>query len=284
MHQSLNKTSTEERLQSADGTTIFMRSWRPQGAADAVVVIVHGFNSHSGYYGWVADQLTASRLAVYALDLRGRGRSDGERYFIESFGEYLADVHAVVELARSREPGLPIFVLGHSAGGVISSVYALEHQEALAGLVCESFAFRVFAPDLALTLLKGVSHVAPHLHVLRLPIDEFSRDPEVVRAMKADPFVTDEVQPTLTVAEMVRADERLEREFPLFRLPLLILHGTTDKVTRAEGSALFHRSAGSADKTLKLYEGHAHDLLNDLDKEVVMTDVTSWIRARLGTE
>jgi acylglycerol lipase len=283
MHRELVKTSNEERIKSADGTPIFMRSWRPEGTPDAVVVIVHGFNSHSGYYGWVADQLTASRLAVYALDLRGRGHSDGERYFIESFGEYQADVHAVVETARTREPGLPIFVLGHSAGGVISSVYALEHQESLAGLVCESFAFRVFAPDLVLSLLKGVSQVVPHVHVLRLPIDDFSRDPEVVRAMKADPFVNDEVQPTLTVAEMVRADERLERDFPQFRLPLLILHGTTDKVTRAEGSELFHRNAGSADKTLKLYEGHAHDLLNDVDKDVVMADITGWIRARLGT-
>jgi acylglycerol lipase len=283
MHRELVKTSNEERIKSADGTPIFMRSWRPEGTPDAVVVIVHGFNSHSGYYGWVADQLTASRLAVYALDLRGRGHSDGERYFIESFGEYQADVHAVVETARTREPGLPIFVLGHSAGGVISSVYALEHQESLAGLVCESFAFRVFAPDLVLSLLKGVSHVVPHVHVLRLPIDDFSRDPEVVRAMKADPFVNDEVQPTLTVAELVRADERLERDFPQFRLPLLILHGTTDKVTRAEGSELFHRNAGSADKTLKLYEGHAHDLLNDVDKDVVMADITGWIRARLGT-
>jgi acylglycerol lipase len=283
MHRELVKTSNEERIKSADGTPIFMRSWRPEGTPDAVVVIVHGFNSHSGYYGWVADQLTASRLAVYALDLRGRGHSEGERYFIESFGEYQADVHAVVETARTREPGLPIFVLGHSAGGVISSVYALEHQESLAGLVCESFAFRVFAPDLVLSLLKGVSHVVPHVHVLRLPIDDFSRDPEVVRAMKADPFVNDEVQPTLTVAEMVRADERLERDFPQFRLPLLILHGTTDKVTRAEGSELFHRNAGSADKTLKLYEGHAHDLLNDVDKDVVMADITGWIRARLGT-
>ena len=96
-------------------------------------------------------------------------------------------------------------------------------------------------------------------------------------------MVNDEVQPTLTVAEMVRADERLEREFPSFRLPLLILHAPSDKVTRAEGSELFHKSAGSADKTLKLYDGHAHDLLNDFGKDVVMGDITSWIRARLAT-
>ena len=99
--------------------------------------------------------------------------------------------------------------------------------------------------------------------------------------MNADPLIANEVQPTLTVAEMVRADERLKREFPLFSLPVLIMHGTADKVTKPEGSQTFYDNAGSKDKTLKLYEGHAHDLLNDLDKQTVMGDINAWIDARL---
>jgi alpha-beta hydrolase superfamily lysophospholipase len=281
MPNDIVKSRTDERIASADGRMLHMTTWLPEDAPRAVVIIVHGFNSHSGYYPWVAERLTASGLAVYTFDLRGRGKSEGERYFIESFQEYQDDVHAVVSLARSREAGLPIYLLGHSAGGVISSVYALEHQHEIAGLVCESFAFRVFAPDIALTVLKGLSHLVPHTHVLRLNIDDFSRDPAVVAAMKADPEVGNEVQPTLTVAEMVRADERLERDFGLFRLPVLILHGDADKVTRPEGSRQFYAAAGSADKTLKMYEGHAHDLLNDVGRETVLADVTQWIAARL---
>lgn len=283
MSNDIVKTRTDERIASADGRMLHMTTSQPEDRARAVVVIVHGFNSHSGYYPWVAERLTASGFAVYTFDLRGRGKSEGERYFIESFQEYQDDVHAVVSAARSRESGLPIYVLGHSAGGVISSVYALEHQHEIAGLVCESFAFRVFAPDIALTVLKGLSHVVPHTHVLRLNIDDFSRDPAVIAAMKADPEVRDEVQPTLTVAEMVRADERLEREFGLFRLPVLILHGDADKVTRPEGSRQFYAAAGSQDKTLKMYEGHVHDLLNDVDRETVLADITQWIEARLPT-
>ena len=283
MSNDIVKTRTDERIASADGRMLHMTTSLPEDRPRAVVVIVHGFNSHSGYYPWVAERLTASGFAVYTFDLRGRGKSEGERYFIESFQEYQDDVHAVVSAARSRESGLPIYVLGHSAGGVISSVYALEHQHEIAGLVCESFAFRVFAPDIALTVLKGLSHVVPHTHVLRLNIDDFSRDPAVIAAMKADPEVRDEVQPTLTVAEMVRADERLEREFGLFRLPVLILHGDADKVTRPEGSRQFYAAAGSQDKTLKMYEGHVHDLLNDVDRETVLADITQWIEARLPT-
>jgi acylglycerol lipase len=271
----------EEKIEGAGGLKIFVRSWRPEGKARGVVAICHGVNSHSGYYLWAGEQLAASGLAVYALDLHGRGQSDGERFYLEKIGDYLDDVNALVTLAKSREPGLPVFLLGHSAGGVVSCVYTLEHQAELAGLICESFAFQVAAPDFALAVVKGLSHLAPHAHVLRLKNEEFSRDPQVVQAMNDDPLIAHEVQPTKTVAELVRADERLKKEFPLITLPVLILHGTADKVTRPGGSQLFYDTAGSTDKALKLYEGHAHDLLNDFDKEVVMADIKSWIDARL---
>jgi acylglycerol lipase len=175
-----------------------------------------------------------------------------------------------------------VFLLGHSAGGVVSCIYTLEHQAELAGLICESFAHQVPAPDFALAVLKGLSHVAPHAHVLRLKNEDFSRDPRVVQTMNDDPLIAHETQPTLTVAEMVRADERLKKEFPLITLPVLILHGTLDRATKPSGSQLFFDTAGSTDKTLKLYEGHFHDLLNDVDKEVVMADIKGWIDARLN--
>jgi len=271
----------EGAFQSVGGLNIFFRSWRPSGTPRGVVVVVPGFNSHSGYYRWVADQFVARGLAVYALDLRGRGNSDGERFYVQQFADYVGDAAGCVALAKSREPGLPVFLLGHSAGGVVACTYALEHQAELAGLICESFAFQVPAPDFALAVLKGLSHVAPHAHVLPLKNEDFSRDPNVVAAMNADPLIAHETQPTQTVAAMVRADERLKKEFPLITLPVLILHGTADKATRPSGSQAFYDAAGSTDKTLKLYEGAFHDLLNDTDKETVMADITRWVDERL---
>jgi len=273
--------TAEERLETEGGVTIFVRSWRPDAPARGVVVIVHGFNSHSGEYGWVASQFVGSGLAVYAPDLRGRGKSDGERFFVNKFSDWVNDVAEIVSLAKSREPGLPVFMLGHSAGGVVSCIYALEHQVELAGLVCESFAHEVPAPDFALAVFKGLSHVAPHAHILRLKNEDFSRDPQVVQSKNTDPLIAHEIQPTQTLAEMVRADDRLRREFPLITLPVLILHGTADKATRPSGSQRFYEMAGSRDKTLKLYDGHFHDLLNDLDKEVVMNDITAWVDAHI---
>lgn len=274
-------TTTEEKVPGPGGLGIFVRSWQPVARARGVVVICHGVNSHSGYYTWAAEQFVSAGLAVYALDLQGRGRSDGERFYLDKISDYVHDVHAAVSLAKSRNSGLPVFLLGHSAGGVVSCVYTLEHQSDLAGLICESFAFQVAAPDFALAVVKGLSHLAPHAHVLRLKNEEFSRDPKVVEAMNRDPLIANEVQPTRTVAELVRADERLEAEFPLITLPVLILHGTADKVTNPRGSQFFYDSAGSRDKTLKLYEGHAHDLLNDFGKEQVIEDMRQWIGAHL---
>jgi acylglycerol lipase len=271
----------EERCESAGGVEIFVRSWRPERKARAVVAIVHGFNSHGGQYLWAAEQLQARGFAVYALDLRGRGRSQGERFYVERIEEYLSDVGALLGLVRSREPGLKVFLLGHSAGGVISSVYTLDHQAELAGLICESFAFKVPAPDIALKAIKGLSRLAPRLKVLRLKNEDFSRDPARVQWLNADPLTKDEIQPAITVAAMVRGNERLEREFPTIKLPVLILHGTQDKATLPKGSQRFYDRAGSSDKTLKLYDDHFHDLLADTGKELVLSDIARWIDARV---
>ena len=163
-----------------------------------------------------------------------------------------------------------------------SVTYALDHQDRIDGLICESFAFRVFAPNFALKLLEGASHIAPHVHVLKLKMEDFSRDPDWVAQLNADPLTDNEVQPVATVAAFARAGERFEREFGKITLPVLILHGTADKATRPDGSQEFFDQAGSADKLLKLYDGHAHDLLNDLGREQVMDDIVGWIDARLA--
>jgi len=271
----------EETIKGASGLNIFVRSWRPAEKPRAVVVIVHGFNAHSGSYLWVAEQLAGMKLAVYALDLRGRGKSGGERFYVERIDDYESDVASLMKLVKQREGGLPIFLLGHSAGGVVACVYTLDHQSELAGLICESFAFRVPAPDVAIALLKGLSHLAPHAHVLRLRNEDFSRDPKVVQAMNNDPLIANESQPTGTVAALAHADARLEKELSHISLPLLVIHGTADKATKPSGSQFFYDSAASGDKTLKFYEGYFHDPLNDIGKETVIADIKGWIGERL---
>jgi acylglycerol lipase len=269
------------KFKEPDGLNVAFRFWQTRTPARAAVIIIPGFNSHSGYYQWTADQLTAGGLSTYAIDLRGRGESDGERFYVDSFADYVSDVATLVGLVKLREPRLPLFMLGHSAGGVVACLYALERQVELKGLICESFAHELPAPDFALAALKGLSHLAPHAHVLHLRNEDFSRDPNVVQAMNNDPLIAHETQPTRTLAALVRADADLKKGFSRITLPLLILHGTADKAAKWSGSQHFYEKAGSVDKKLKLYDGAYHDLLNDHGKEKVIADIKGWIDDRL---
>ena len=273
-------TATEQWLEGAGGK-IFTRHWEPSGAPRANLVLCHGVNSHGGQYVRAGEEFSGRGFAVTALDLRGRGCSDGERFYAESIDDYVSDLSLAIDLAKSKHPELPTYLLGHSAGGVTSVAYALDYQDRIDGLICESFAFRVYAPNFALKVLEGASHFFPHAHVLKLKMVDFSRDPEWVAQLDADPLTLDEVQPVATVAAFARAGERFDREFPRIVLPVLIIHGTADKATRPEGSQQFYDQAGSTDKTLKLYEGYYHDLLNDLGREQLMDDIIGWIDARL---
>lgn len=271
----------EETFDSVGGLKIFLRSWRPAGPPKAVLVMCHGVNSHGGQYLWSGEQFAKAGYAVYVLDLRGRGKSEGERFYVENISEYVADVAGMVRIAKSRDPGLPVFLLGHSAGGVVGSTYVLDHQDELAGFICESFAFQVYAPGFALAAIKGLSHLAPRLPVLKLPLEAFTRDPGALAALKADPLIANEVQPAITVASLVRADERMMEEFPTIHIPVLIMHGTADKATVPAGSQFFFDTVGSKDKKLALYEGHFHDLLNDTGKEKVAADIIAWVDKHL---
>lgn len=271
----------ESSFEGVGGLKIHTRAWQPEGSPRAVMILIHGFNAHSGYMVWPAEQFAANGFACYALDLRGRGESEGERFYVEEFSDYLTDVDLLVDIARSENPGLPVYVLGHSAGGVIATSYVYEHQDEIAGLVCESFAFDVGLPHLVQLALEGIAKLVPHVHVFSLNNADFSRDPEHVERMNNDPYIHKESQPAETARVMLLAADALKEHFPSFRAPVLILHGTEDKATRPEGSQYFYDNAASSDKTLKLYEGHYHDLLADIDKEKVIADILAWLSERV---
>jgi acylglycerol lipase len=269
----------EETVAGRGDTKLHLRSWRA-AAPRAVVVIVHGVNSHSGQYLWSGERLAAAGFSVFAYDHRGRGKSEGSRFYIDGIADYTEDLGTMISLAKSREPGLKVFVLGHSAGGVVSCTWALDHQSEIAGFICESFAYRVPAPAAVLAIVRFLGKVAPKLPVLKLKMKDFTRDPQALAALEADPLTMNEAQPARTVAALLDATDRMTREFDTLKLPLFILHGTLDKATVPSGSQFFYDSAGAKDKTLKLYEGHFHDLLNDIGKDQVLADIVAWIDAR----
>ncbi len=272
-------------IRTDDGLTLATRRWTPHGQAKAAVVIVHGIGEHSGRYAHVAAHLLLHDYAVYAFDLRGHGRSEGEpRVYVESFDDYAHDLARFLGYVLADAPGLPVFLYGHSLGGGIAAYYVTERgTDGLAGLVLSSAALKIPA-DLSPLLQKAaglLSRLVPKLPLTKLDPSHLSRDPAVVRAYEEDPLVyTGGVRPRVG-AEVLRVTEHVRDHANAFTLPLYLFHGTADKITDPEGSRWLYEHAPSDDKTLKLYEGFYHETHNEPDRDRVLADLTDWLDAHV---
>jgi alpha-beta hydrolase superfamily lysophospholipase len=222
---------------------------------------------------------------VYALDLRGHGRSEGRRAAIRRFEQYLDDLEAFLGQVRSQTPDTPLFLFGHSMGGAIVTWLAIARQPPIQGLIVSAAALRVsggLCPLLRRLAPLG-SLLAPWLRLVRLGSSMLSRDARAVREFRDDPLVFHGRLTTRIGAEIFRAGSRIRGRMEEVRLPLLVLHGTADALTDPEGSRELYLHASTPDKTLRLYDGFYHDLLHDVDKDRVVTDIVAWLEARVGS-
>ena len=268
------------RFTGTGGVEIYWQAWRP-AEARAVVVIAHGAGEHSRRYEHVARRLVDAGYAVYALDHRGHGLSKGRRALVDRMDRVIADVRTLVGRAAAENPGRPLFLLGHSMGGTIGIAFAARHQQELAGLALSGPVAVLEAASPALRVIASVlSTLTPGLGVFAVDASLVSRDPEVVRAYREDPLVFHGKLPARTVAELAAAVGRFPAEVPTIRLPLLVMHGTEDALAPVAGATMVHERAASGDKTLKLYEGLYHEILNEPERQTVLDDLLSWLDDR----
>lgn len=249
--------------------------------ARAGVAIVHGYAEHSGRYEEVAGRLLAAGYGVYQFDLRGHGRSEGPRAFVRSFDDYVRDVQAFVEQVRRRHEG-PLFLLGHSMGGLIAARWTLANPLGASGLVLSGAALKVndrIHPWLQ-RMSSAIGMVAPRLPTIRLDDAALSRSAETVRRFREDPLVYHGRMPARTGAEILRAAKQLAPHLAEFRLPLLIMHGGDDRLADPEGSRQLHDRAVSHDKTLKLYPGLFHEIFHEPQRRQVIDDLVAWLDER----
>lgn len=270
---------------SSGGRHIFEQWWRPDdGQPRGVVAICHGFAEHSGRYSEVAEYLNERGYVTEALDLRGHGRSDGVRVHVHSFNEYLNDLGRFLKNARVRNPGLPIVLLGHSMGGGIAALYVIALQPGLAGVILSGPAIGSDFIKLSWSrrLILKVMSVAPRLRLPGMPATAVSRDPEVVRAYEEDPLVFRGGSTFAHAIAGARALSRGARDMEQFELPLLMVHGTADLLVPVAGSEEFNQRAHSSDKTLKLYQGLYHEVLNEPERLEVLGDIATWLDERFS--
>jgi alpha-beta hydrolase superfamily lysophospholipase len=270
-------------LQGAGGVELFWQGWLPEGDPTAVLLVAHGLGEHSGRYRTVVDALLPDGWAVYGLDHRGHGRSGGPRAHIEDYDHWLADFDTFRRAVVARHPGLPVFLLGHSMGGQIALAYALDHQDDLAGLVLSAPALaNTSVPRPLQQVLKGVARVAPTLRPKVLDLDKISKDPEIVAAYHADPFVFHGNATLGLTAALVRRFDDLPQRARELRLPVLILHGTDDALTDPAGSRRLEETSGSPDQTVRYYDGLWHEIFHEPEREGPLGDLREWLAAHRG--
>jgi alpha-beta hydrolase superfamily lysophospholipase len=271
----------EGALEGAGATRIWWQAWLPDADPRAVDVIAHGAGEHSGRYEHVGARLSAAGFAAYALDHRGHGRSEGTRALIDRLDRAVADLRSFIALARSRHEGLRCFLLGHSMGGCISLQYTLAHQEEIDGLVLSGpMAALAAASPATLLGARVLSTIAPTLGVYDVEIEAVSRDPAVVEAYASDPLVHHGKIPARTVAELSAAIGRFPDRVATLTLPMLVMHGTADRILPLEGARMVATGASSDDVTLTLYEGLYHEILNEPEQGEVLDEIVAWLEER----
>jgi len=273
----------EGRFEGVRGTEIRYQYWLPDGEPDASLLIVHGLAEHCGRYANVIDRFVPRGYAVYGVDHIGHGKSAGRRVYVERFGDFIAVLKTYVDRIGEWRPGVPLFMVGHSLGALIGAVYLLDHPGDLAGAILSGPLVKV--PDnispATVLLSRLLSVVLPKLGVAAVDATGVSRDPAVVRAYVDDPLVYTGKTTARLGCEMLKAMRRVAEEVHKIEIPLLVLQGGADRLVSPDGAEMLHRLAGSADKTLKVYDGLHHEVYNEPERDVVLADVEAWLRERL---
>ena len=262
--------------------SLFEQRWEPEGAAKAALIIVHGHGEHSTRYDHIAERLNGEGYSVYTYDQRGHGQSPGKPGYIVAFELLVDDLSLFVDRVREQIGGSPLFLFGHSMGGLVLANYVLKCQPEVAGLVFSSSALKVADNVAPLTQkLSGVlSALTPWLPVLRVDPEAISRDSDEVQKYENDPLVYHGKILARTGAEMMNAMNHAQTHLGELRLPFIALHGTGDTIVDPSGTRVLYEKAGSTDKTLKLYDGGYHEVFHDHDREQFLRDVIDWLNAR----
>jgi len=262
-----------------DRAPLYYQAWLPtQARPRAVIVNLHGLGDHSGLYPNLAGHFPARAVALYAFDMRGNGRSPGQRAYLGSWKEYRGDLEAFVGRIREWEPGLPLFLLGNSLGGLVVLDYVLHQPGQVEGVIAAAPVLGdVGVPPVLMALGRVMSRVLPRFSLnVGMDLTGLAREPSVVEAVLADPLFHRRGTARLST-EVTAAINRVQHLAGTLSVPLLILHGSADRMVPPDGSRAFFAKVRFPDREFREYPDAYHGLFADLGFETVLGDLEGWI-------
>jgi len=273
----------EGKFEGKGALSIYRQAWLPDKKdIRASVVLLHGLGEHSGRYAEVAGHLVAAGCAVYALDHRGHGRSGGHRVVVDRFAHAVEDIHTLIRHAKNEQKRKPLFLLGHSMGGALAISTAIKHGSDIDALILSGPAVALDgAPPLIGPISSLLSLLAPKMGLFSIDPALVSRDQSMVDAYASDPLNAHGKVPARTLSEIVKFVAVVPALLHAIKMPLLVQHGSEDKLAGVKGSEMVVKRVSSTDVTLKVYPGLYHEIYNELpaDRAQVFADLVAWIKS-----
>lgn len=272
----------ESQFVGAGGMQLYYQTWRPLTQKRAVLVAIHGLGAHSGSFKNLVKHFVARGFVIYSFDLRGHGRSPGQRGYISRWAEFREDLRCFLQLIQMQEPNLPCFLIGHSLGGVIALEYGLRSPYTIAGIVASAPALKqVGVPPLRMMLGRVLSWLYPRFSLnTGIDLSAVSRDPAVLKIDAEDPLRHTRGTARLAT-EFLATTHWLWQHAADLQVPLLILHGAADRVTSSLASQEFFDQITFTDKQRYEYSGGYHDLYDDIICLQVLSDLENWLEQHL---
>lgn len=273
--------SNKNETIAINGIRMFTQSWTIDTPV-ANLILIHGLGEHSGRYAWTAKKMNEAGINVFAFDQRGHGQTEGLKAFIKSFDDHVEDL-AAFRKKVIIDHSLPLFIYAHSMGALVTSKYIIDRQpEGITGIVFSGGALKV-DPDLSPFLQKIsplVGRLIPKLKTIKLDSKLVSRVPEEINKYDTDPLINHEGTFASTGYQMLKTIKYVQNNFDKWNIPVLIMHGSMDKLIDPEGSKQMHNKIPIEDKELVILEGLFHEIMREPEKEEVLDKMTSWITDR----
>ena len=273
----------EGKFKGYKNLILYYQCWLPANEPKAVLLVVPGLAEHSGRYMNIVNHFVPKGYAVYCLDQRGHGKSQGLRGYVERFSYFVNDLKTFLNIVRSKYHDTKIFIVGHSVGGTIATAYAVRHQDEFDGLILSGATLSLGASVSSglIIVARILSLLLPKMGLYIIDASAISQDKSVVETYVNDPLVyRGRIQARLG-AELIKAMQILPRQMSKIDLPILIMHGTADQLSDPKGSQMLFEQVSSRDKTLKLYADFYHEIFNEPGREQVFADMESWLVAHI---